>query len=161
MLAERISALVNIPHIHLDRFWFEAGGAQVTAFTPESERDRIRAYIREKVQEAVLAESWVSDGLYSRMQSVIADRADTVIFLDVPLWRRLLNHAERMCRPTERHQELTLWHEVGFFFEMIRRTYTFQPKIDRVLATYKDKIVTLRSRKEIDAYVAKLKSERT
>jgi len=155
-LAKKISERLSIPHIHLDRFWFEAGGLDITKGSSLEEKERIRKYIRDNTLKAIAPESWVSDGFYSREQSEIANKANVVIFLDTPLWRRLLNHAVRVFKPEERHSELSSWNEFTFFFEIIRRHFAFRPKFQEFLPKYKHKIVTLRSRKEIKNYVQTL-----
>jgi adenylate kinase family enzyme len=156
-LARMIGGHFGIPHIQIDRFWFEAGGVYITSRTPAAEKERIRAYLKNKVQNAIAAESWVSDGTYPRVQPDIATRADVLIFLDIPLWRRLLNHAQRMCRPEERHGELRWWHEISFFGEIVRRTYANRPKLEQISKEFDHKLVILRSRAEIDEYFEQLK----
>src|SRR6185436_4688168 len=96
-LARKISEKFSIPHIHLDRFWLEAGGLRVEdrVATPE-ERDTIRAHMKEKALAEVSKESWVSDGYYRRIQPLIAERADTIVYLNLPLLRRLYSHAKRV-----------------------------------------------------------------
>ncbi len=96
-VAEAISKKLGIPHIHLDRFWFEAGGVTVTQHTSEEERARVRAYVRHKTSEATQAESWVSDGFYSTgVGPDIAKQADVILFLDVPLWEGLIIRLTRL-----------------------------------------------------------------
>lgn len=150
MIAEKFS----IPHIHLDRFWFEAGGR--TGEHDTSNIEDVRARVKERATAAIAAESWVSDGFFSRLQPIIADRADVVLFLDIPLWRRLCNHALRTLQRSGRHKELSLWDDITFFPEVIRRTFTTGPKIHQFIPRYKDKLVVLRSRTEIAGYVAQL-----
>ncbi len=154
-LARAIREKLSIPHIHLDRFWFDGGGRSGEHDTPDIER--VRAYVREKVLEAIAADSWVSDGFYSRVQPEIAERADTVIFLDIPLTKRLLSHAKRMLQPSTRHKELSWWDELKFFREIIRRTYSRKPKYKAILEKFADKVITLRSWKEVDTYLTDLK----
>src|SRR5680860_285836 len=89
ILAQKIAEKKHIPHIHIDRFWLESGGGQNSRATLNPEQTHVD--VREKVLKAIQMESWVSDGFYSKIQPEIAERADTVIFLDIPLWRRLFN----------------------------------------------------------------------
>ena len=90
-LAKRISENLCIPHIHIDRFWFEAGGAKLKPSDVEGMK-KARAYIKENVENFIKQDSWVSDGWYHKVQPMISERADHIIFLDIPLYRRLLNH---------------------------------------------------------------------
>ena len=91
-LASKISKKFNIPHLQLDRFWFESGGNKLKLGDIEG-TEKSRAYMKEKVISFINEHDfWVSDGTYPRVQSIIVEHADYVIFLDIPLHRRLFNH---------------------------------------------------------------------
>jgi adenylate kinase family enzyme len=154
-LAKAIAKKLHLPYIHIDRFWLEAGGGHNSRSTPNPEH--AHAHVRAKVLEAIQAESWVSDGVYSRIQPEIAERADAVVFLDIPLWRRLLNHAARTLHRENRHGEMSFWDDIEFFAEIISREMRKKAKIERFVDEYSEKAVILRSRNEIDRYVANLK----
>jgi adenylate kinase family enzyme len=153
-LARKISEKLAIPHIHIDDFWFEAGGRQNSKSTPNIEE--VRAHVFSKVREAIAGESWVSDGFYSRIQPEIAARANVILFLDIPLWKRLLNHASRIVHPVSRNNEITFWDDIKFFYEIIRRSFTNGPKLHKFLTEHSDKTLTLKSHKEINSYVQHL-----
>lgn len=153
-VARKLSERLSIPHIHIDRFWFEAGGRKGSHDTPNIEQ--VRAQVRERTMEAIKAPSWVSDGFYFRLQPEIAARADVIIFLDIPLWQRLYNHTARTFYRTDRHQELGFWDDVAFFPEIIRRTFATGPKLRRFVSQHQDKVVVARSRREIDRYLMSL-----
>lgn len=156
-LAHQISKKFGIPHIHLDRFWFEAGGLYIDRNAPEAERDRVRDHVKQRALESLDKESWVSDGFYSRsVGPEIAKRADAILFLDISLWRRLLNHLRRIFKRSTRHQELNMWHEIKFFPEIVRRTYANDAKLRKFILDNKDKVVILRSRREMVGYLQKL-----
>ena len=155
-LARMVAEKLSIPHIHIDRFWFEAGGRKGSYDTPEVEK--VRAYVKEKVTAAISGNDWVSDGFYSRVQSTIASRADVIIFLDVPFWQRFLNHATRSFRRSERHAEVSMWDDLKFFPEIVRRGFSRGPKLRSLISQFKDKVVTLRSRREINEYVNNLEN---
>lgn len=148
-----VSEKLSIPHIHIDRFWLEAGGRRNSKETPNIEQ--VRAHVREKVLDAVGAASWVSDGFYQRVQSEIAQRADSVVFLDLPLWKRLLNHAQRVIS-ADRHKEISFWDDLVFFGEIVRRSFTTTPKLRKFLNEYKDKVIVLHSRRDIKKYIENL-----
>lgn len=80
-LARAISKKLGIPHIHLDRFWFEAGGRKGPETTPNLAE--VRAHVDARAREAIAAPAWVSDGFYNRLQSEIAERADTIMYLAI------------------------------------------------------------------------------
>lgn len=153
-LAREIADKLYIPYIHIDRFWLEAGGRHNSRTTPNPEQ--AHAHVKAKVLEAIESESWVSDGVYGRVQPEIIKRADVVVYLDIPLWRRLLNHAVRTIYREHRHDEMPFWADIGFFPEMIRRDFTKKAKIKSLLETYHSKVILLKSRKEIGEYVRSL-----
>lgn len=154
-LAERISKKFNIPHLHLDKIWFEARGHTVKPDEIE-ERERVRKYIREKVEPLVQQDSWVSDGWYGHVQPVIADRADKIIFLDISLPRRLLNHLRRTFFRKGRHTEVTFLDDFRFTYQVVRRTYARDAKMREFARTYADKVLMLRNYKEVEQYFESL-----
>lgn len=156
-MAEKIAKKKHLLHIHIDRFWLEGGGGHNSRSTPNPEQTH--SYVREKVMGAIQAESWVSDGFYSKIQPEIAERADTIVFLNIPLWRRFCNHAQRIFSREKRHKEVSFLGDIAFFFELIRRERTKASKINDFLKPYESKTVTLKSRKEIEGYLQTL-SER-
>lgn len=149
--ASAISKKLSIPHIHLDRFWFESGGRQ-GAHTALNLGD-IRAQVRKKVEEAIQADDWVSDGTYLHVQDLLAPRSDVIVFLDLSLWQRLLRHAQRTFFERGRHKEVSFWDDIAFFREIIRRTYSSGPKLRRFVAEHPGKTVILHSRKEAENYI--------
>ena len=155
-LANLIAKKFSIPHIQLDDFWFEAGGVHVDQKTSENERNEIRAYVRERALKAISSESWVSDGFYPRIQTEIAQKADVLVYLDVPLWRRLLNHAQRILKPSSRNLKLKIWHELSFFREIVRRNYANKTKHMKFLSDNQDKVVVLHSRAQIKVFLETL-----
>jgi adenylate kinase family enzyme len=153
-LAEKLSKKLAVPHIQIDEFWFEAGGRQGGHDTPNIEE--VRAHIRSRVEEAIRTDAWVSDGIYLRVQDLIASRADVIIFLDISLWTRLRNHTRRAFFEPKRHAHLTWRDEITFYKEIVRRTFTGRPKLIKFIEEHKDKVVTLRSYRQIDEYVDSL-----
>lgn len=154
-LARTLSARFGMPHIHLDRFWFAAGGLALKK-GDLAERDRIRASVRACVEQAIAQEAWVSDGFYRHVQPDIAGRADVLIYLAPPFLVRLWNHLVRTFRRHDRHSELSMLHDLLFVGELVTRTFRTGPKIRRFIAQYPEKLVVLRSRKEVEGYLSSL-----
>src|SRR3989344_5259852 len=147
-LAKKISEKLNIPHIQLDRIWFEVGGLKTENRHGEG-KEYVRTTIREKVDQLTLQPSWVSDGWYKRIQTMITERADMLIFLDIPIWRRMFNHFRRMFF-SDRHPELGKWDDLKFFWEIIRRRFTHDPVMRKFLEQHKDKAIVLNNYKDIE-----------
>src|SRR3954453_4126454 len=69
--ARALAARLGVRHIELDEVHW---GPNWTA----------REDFRGRVAAATAAESWVTDGNYSKAQDLVLSRADTVVWLDVP-----------------------------------------------------------------------------
>jgi adenylate kinase family enzyme len=152
-LARKISEKFGIPHLHIDKLWFEVGGHKTS--TNSEERERVRAYVREKAEAFVKQDAWVSDGWYSHAQPIIAARADEIVFLDISLLRRLANHLWRTFFE-ERHTELTRWDDIKFLYQIVRRTFAHSPKMREFIRENAGKVKTLHSFKEVGHYFAGL-----
>jgi adenylate kinase family enzyme len=153
-LAKKISDKLKIPYLQIDRLWFESGGNNLKE-NDEQEKERVRSFIKEKVVEFIKQDNWVSDGWYRRVQPLIAKRADIIIFLDIPLGKRIWNHIKRMFK-NERHAELTKKDDLIFIFEIIRRQFLKMPELRKFIIENKDKVIVLKNFKEMNNYINKL-----
>lgn len=151
-LAAKTSERLGVPWIHLDRYWFEGGGHEAERWKDPAERIRINDEMMRRFDADTAGGSWVSDGWYSRLQQGITDRADMLVFLDIPLSRRLWNHARRMFR-SDRHQELTLRDELKFFAEIVRRASSHDPKMRAFVEKNKSKAIVIKSYAEADRWL--------
>ena len=147
-LAERISKKLTIPHLHIDRLWLEAGGPQ--SAHDAASKERIRAIVREKVGELVKNDSWICDGWQS-INPDIAKRAYQIVFLDIPLARRLLNLISRMLFH-RRHHEVTFWDDIKFLPEVVHRTRKQDPALRQFARDHADKVITLHNYREVEQY---------
>lgn len=75
-LGRKIGKILDIPIIHLDRYYWNPGWIN----TPKEEWQT-------KVKELIDAEEWVMDGNYTSTLGLRAAAADTIVFIDIP--RRL------------------------------------------------------------------------
>lgn len=151
-LAKKISSELEIPHLEIDRLWFTHGGDDTSREQTEARQrvsDKIHADVTKFLTEN---DSWVSDGFYSREQPAIAAAADHVVFIDIPLWRRQINNLKRIWNRKERHPELTIWDELYFTYDMIRRTRDRNPTLKKFCLEHKDKLVHLTSHQAVDSY---------
>lgn len=153
-LAQKMVEKEHISHIHIDRFWLENGGGHNSRTT--SNPEQVHARVKEEVLKAIQADSWVSDGLYPLIQPEVMERADTIIFLDIPLWRRLLNHAKRIMGG-KGHKGTTLWGNLQFFSEMVGRGSTKVSRIESLLEPFRAKTVVLSTKSEVENYLETLR----
>lgn len=74
-LARQISQRLAIPHVELDALHWEPNWVEVP--------DEV---MRDRVSQALFCNSWVVDGNYSAVRDIVWGKADTVVWLDYPLW---------------------------------------------------------------------------
>ena len=107
--AERLAARLGVLLIQLDALnW----GPNWTPVEVETFRERVRA--------ATAAEAWVCDGNYSSVRPIVLERADTVVWLDLPLRVCLWRVVRRTVRRSRTREDLwgtgnreTLLKQVG------------------------------------------------
>jgi adenylate kinase family enzyme len=89
IFARRLAAKLGVPYLELDGMFWDPNWTQV-----DDETFRARA------DAATAGDSWVADGNYARARSIVLGRADTVVWLDLPLrtclWRILRRTARRV-----------------------------------------------------------------
>lgn len=73
-LAHALAARLELPYVELDALYW---GPDWTALSEEAFRGR--------VGEAAAGERWVIDGNYSLARDIVQPRADTLVWLDLPL----------------------------------------------------------------------------
>ena len=162
-LAEKLSNHYSIPKLHMDTLQFQPGWQ-------DSDRDWMEAEMKNFLSEHT---NWVIDGNYSwcyyeeRMQE-----ADQIIFLNFSPWICLFRAFKRYLTYRGKVREsMAADCPERFDWEFIRwilwdgRTKTAKERYQRVLETYPEKVIVLRSQKEIDQFLENLthnkKNQRT
>jgi adenylate kinase family enzyme len=89
----QLAARLGIPHIELDAIWWGANWTHLDAET-----------FARRVDTATAADAWVCDGNFSAVRPIVLERADTVVWLDLPLrtcLARILRRTARRIRSGE------------------------------------------------------------
>ena len=73
-LSSKLAGKLGVPHVELDALHWEPGWTE-----PSVE------VFRSLVREAISGDAWVVDGNYSEVRDLVWGRADTVVWLDLPL----------------------------------------------------------------------------
>jgi len=94
-LAIRLAVRLGIPFVELDALYW---GPNWSGLDPGTFQDRVR--------EATAGDAWVCDGNYSAVRSIVLGRADTVIWLDLPLRTCLARMLGRTARRIRSGEEL-------------------------------------------------------
>lgn len=149
-LAKQIAEHTGIPRLEIDRTWFSEGGHSAKS---EKEKEHARKKIEAEVAKFIKKPDWVSDGLYRRVQPKILARADIIVFLDVPLWRRWVRHAKRIFKK-DRHLELNWWSEMSHFHAMIKLAGDRFKYLQKFLEKYPEKVVRLKSKRDVEHFLS-------
>ena len=70
-LARELASVLGVPHVELDRLYWEPGWVAAP-----------KEVFRTRVAEGVAAPAWVVDGNYRGARDLVWDRCDTVVWLD-------------------------------------------------------------------------------
>jgi len=153
--ANQLGKLLNIEVKHLDRFYWKAGWQ-------EPAKDE---WVK-TVTELARADSWIMDGNYSGTLSLRIQYCDTIVFLDLPRLlclrriakRRILNRNRSRPDMAEGCNEKLDWEFVRWVWSYSRRS---RPKVVKLLREHSEtkQIVWLRSRAEVETFLARLKND--
>jgi predicted kinase len=83
-IAQELAAALGVPHVELDSLYFG----------PEFSRAPL-SLLRERTRAAVSGDRWVTDGNKRAVRDLVWPRADTIIWLDYPLYVSLWRLAKR------------------------------------------------------------------
>ena len=109
-LARQLAKRLDVPHVELDSIHW---GPNWTPLPLE--------VFRERVQEALSVDAWVSDGNYSKVRDIIWSRADTVLWLDYPLPLVMGRVIKRTFHRTLTREELWGGNQEHFFEAFLGR----------------------------------------
>jgi adenylate kinase family enzyme len=94
-MARALAERLGVPHIELDALHWGPDWSPVDTDT-----------FRARVRAAASADRWVCDGNYSAVRPIILERADTVVWLDLPLRVCLARVAARTVRRSRTGEDL-------------------------------------------------------
>lgn len=121
--ARTLAMRLGVPHIELDGLYWDPNWTKV-------DNDTFRA----RVDAATSSDGWVADGNYSRSQDIVLRRADTVVWLDLPLRTCLARILRRTARRAQTQEELWSGSREGW-----RRHFTRDSLVWWLVTTYREK----------------------
>ena len=150
-LAKILAKTINIPVIHMDRFYWQANWGRVED---------------EKWQEIVLSfceqEAWIMDGNYTSSLPLRMKYATSIIYLDVPRWKcllrafirrfRLFHNLKRQDIPKDCKDRINL----EFYQWIWNYPHRSRPKTMSMLQNFPRQVFILKTRKDIRAFLTKL-----
>ena len=153
--AARIGAVLRLPHTEIDALYHGPGWQPRESFVAD-----VEAYTSEP--------EWVTEWQYTAVRPLLAERADTLVWIDLPnhvaLWRLIRRTLRRRFRRIEMwngNVEPSLWtfftdpgHIVRWGISTRNATRRRVPSLVREAPHLR--IVRLRSQREIDRFVQHL-----
>ncbi|MNP14209.1 topology modulation protein [compost metagenome] len=153
-IARKLTDILKLPLVHLDVLYWRPGWVA----TPHDEWDAIQ-------KELILHDEWIIDGNYNRTLEIRAERADTVIFIDLSPWITTFRVIKRRIKYQGRTRpDLNEGCPEQLDWEFIRLVWNFRkdkrPAILEKLKNYDhDKnIIILKSRREVTNFISYIQS---
>jgi adenylate kinase family enzyme len=150
-VARRLAEQHGVPHVELDALHWGPGWSE-----PSAED------FRAKVEEALAGDGWVADGGYhGKIGELVLERADVVVWLDLPLWTILRRLSARTLRRIRGGEELwgsnrETWRRAmlsrnSFFLWALKTHRPRRRRYEQRLARFE--VVRLRSTAETEAWL--------
>jgi adenylate kinase family enzyme len=151
--ARKLGELTGLPVLYLDVYFWKAGWVQ-----------RNREEWESIVHDLVKKDRWIMDGNFEKTQDIRFENADTIIFLDIPLYKCLINVLKRLIiYRNNKRLDMADGCKESFDFSFYKWIWRFK-KTDgkKTMVRLKQlngqkEIVILRNNKEIDKYLDKIK----
>ena len=145
---------LDVPFVELDAIAHKPNWTEATA-------EEMRA----AVEPVVARDGWVIDGGYrNKLGDLVLARADTIVWLDLPIWVWLPRLVRRTIRRVVRREQLWNENRESFRTSFLSRDSVIYFAIKRwrirrrlypqLLAPYH--VIRLRSRREVDLFLAEI-----
>jgi adenylate kinase family enzyme len=157
-LGRRLAAALGVPFVELDSIFHKPGWEELPA-------DEFRS----RVAAAVSADEWVVDGNYSVVRDLVWERADTVVWVDLPrdvVMRQVVLRTVRRALTREElwngnREPLTNFYKWDPRQNIIRWSWVkYSDSVQRYSAAMEDpryadiRFIRLRSRAEVVSFIA-------
>jgi adenylate kinase family enzyme len=155
-LSLALAAKTGLPVIHLDLHFWKPGWVAPSA-----------TEWREKQRVVLAGDAWIADGNYHETLELRLERADTVVFLDMPWWLcagRALLRGFRMPDELPEGCEYSHWQRLRDEWRLavrIGRENRAQPDREREIIAQHGKHVTLhvlRSKRAVNEFLARVRA---
>ena len=148
--SRNLSDKLDIPVYHLDKLFWNRGWIS----TPQDEFDN-------KIQELANRDKWIIDGNYIRTFDMRAERADTIIFINMPTYVCFYRVIKRRVMYKDKSRpDMAEGCPESIDFEFFKWVLTYnkkiRPRILEKLKKYNDKtVIILNSEKEVKDFIEK------
>lgn len=153
-LAQKLHTITNLPIYYLDQYFWKPGWVK----TDPDEYKKIHDAICDK-------QEWIIDGINLRVMEYRIQRADVIIFLDLPryvcIWRIFKRTIQNYGKETSSSAKGCPERFNGAFFKFLKWVWNFKheypAKIREILTRYPEKkIYIFKSQRDVDAFMRDL-----
>ncbi len=148
-LARQLSGQTGISWHELDNIVHRRMEEGSSKRTPEEQMELIRQIDREG--------SWIMEGVDRSSYAELYEMADTVIFLDPPLWKRKYRIVRRFVKQRLGLEPAHYKPDLHMLKAMFQWTHDFEhdrPHFEAKLLTYRHKVFTMRDGGAVKRYVS-------
>ncbi len=155
VLAQKMHALFNLPVYHLDQYFWKPGWVE----PDRTEYEKIHNALCDK-------DAWIIDGMNLRFLDYRAQKADMIIFLNIPRYRCFWNIFKRTWNYYGKETpssakgcpERFNWKFIKFLQWVWNFKKRYPVRIDEILRRYpKKQVYMFKSQQGVDAFVTQLK----
>lgn len=156
-LARKLGKVTGLPVVHMDHIHWKAG------WVPRDDAEKMIL-----TREAMAEETWIFEGGFSRTWDERAVRADTLIWLDVGLWRRLYRVTFRFFRYFgQSRPDLPEgcpegnWREMWDFYKWIWNTrHSAKTKMAKLIEDHEDNldVIIMHRIPEVETYLERVRA---
>jgi adenylate kinase family enzyme len=155
-LSQKLNRILNLPVIHLDKYFWKPNWVS----TPNEEWDQI-------VVEFTNKDQWIIDGNYSRTIDNRINRADLIVFLDMPVLlciyrvikRRIIYHKKTRPDLNEECPEKLDWDFFKWVWNYRKRSR--MRTITKLEQAQKEgrQVIILKTRRQVNEFIKGLEGE--
>ncbi|WP_255320095.1 hypothetical protein [Paenibacillus elgii] len=143
-LAKRLSKKMNIP-------WYELDGI-VHPQTPDGRYKRTADEQVEVIMDIDKSGAWIFEGTDRESYQCLFDMADTIIFLDTPLWKRRIRIFTRFLKQQLGIEKCHYQSDLAMLKMMYKWTRDFESNranFESKLPSYQHKVIRLHDNKDL------------
>ena len=136
---------MNIPCYELDSIVHHKTEQGQYKRTPEQQA--------EVIKEIDNAGNWILEGTYRKSYHQLFDMADSIIFLDIPLWKRKIRIFLRFIKQQLKIEKCNYKSDINMLKKMYQWTRDFEnnrAEFVRMLSQYDNKLITIKNTNMLD-----------
>lgn len=144
-LAKKLSEKIDAPWYELDCIVHHKTETERYKRTPEQQVNVIRDIDK--------SEKWIIEGTYRKSCHCLLDMADTVIFLDPPLWKRKIRIFKRFIKQQLGIEKCHYKSDLIMLKKMYKWTKEFEAdrtNFEAMLQQYRTKVIRLSTNTDLD-----------